>query len=138
MDYMVLLPNLLHLGLTIYIPNNIITDVVGGGSPFFQTSLQRLEFCVAECRAPDLRVEVVTEPLRKTDMVFRNIYVRHLSICVSCNFNIRLVMPQLEKVILTHPKSICNYDMARKKKPTIVKVSAESILPRCSSAVLTI
>ena len=101
-DYIWLLPNLLHLGLTIYNLHSI-------SIPSFQTFLRRLEFCVSACRAPDLRLEVITESRRKTNKVFLNDCVRRLYICVPCNFNLHLVMPQLEEVILTHPESTCTY-----------------------------
>jgi len=101
-SYMWLLPNLLHLGLTIY-------NLPSIPFPFYQTFLRRLEFVVNACRAPDLRVEVVTESCRKINKVFLNDYVRRLSICVPCNFNLHLVMPKLEEVILTHPESTCTY-----------------------------
>ena len=101
-DYMWLLPNLLHLGLTIYNLHSL-------PFPLYQTFLRRLEFVVTACRAPDLRIEVVAESRRKTNKVFLNDYVRRLSICVPCNFNLHLVMPQLEEVILTHPESTCSY-----------------------------
>ena len=101
-EYIEQLPNLLHLGLAVHGLKSL--DIFS-----FHTFLCRLEFIVAVCRAPDLHIEILTERRRNVKKVFVNQYVKQLSVCLPCNFNLHLVMENVQEVKVTHPESTCTY-----------------------------
>jgi len=102
-EYMVHLPSLLHLGLTVSNLKNISTHQ-------YETFLCRLEATVQACRAPELAVTVLAETKRKVVKVFENRVVERLVVTAPCNFNLHLAMPRVVEVVVDRPEQgLCTY-----------------------------
>eukprot|EP00092_Neocalanus_flemingeri_P015690 GFUD01016984.1.p1 GENE.GFUD01016984.1~~GFUD01016984.1.p1 ORF type:complete len:457 (-),score=113.51 GFUD01016984.1:76-1446(-) len=111
-QYMLQMPNLLELGLSILTGGSLSKHV------YLNKYIPRLEAVVAASKAPILKVTVVAETRRLVYKVFKNNYVEKLVLTGPCTFNLFLVMERLKEVVVVNLDTLffednCNYWKSR-------------------------